>query len=474
MVKKVGMIKYTMVASLLPLLFTGCMSNMAASIGVDTTGSKEQSELFAKGNYNKAAEIAISNKDQEVDIDEAHLLSTLKGANTLLYANDYETSTRLFDDAERSIKYHREEMLASSTTDYLAKIIVNDAAIDYHASAWDSVLVNTYKSLNYMALGKMAEARVELNRAVDRQRLAKEAYAEHIKKQEDAIDEKRKTGGSAFSKTIDNPKINDLVKSKYSTLDAFEAYPDFINPFTTYLAGIFSTINGDYTKASSLLKQSYGMMPNNKTAEKDFVMVENALNTGTPINDNYVWVIYENGLGPIKEQYKIHIPLFLVTSKVQYTGIALPKMKTRSLATMNMSILDGTGVLTKTENIADMDRVIQTEFKYQYPYIVTRAVLSTFVKTLTQYQIQKNLGGWAGLATSVLQFATTQADTRIWNTVGKEFQIARVKMPQNHSLTLKAGEHNINVALAENAKHSIVYVRIPTAMSKPSVSVANF
>jgi len=47
-------------------------------------------------------------------------------------------------------------------------------------------------------------------------------------------------------------------------------------------------------------------------------------------------------------------------------------------------------------------------------------------------------------------------------------------MPQNHSLTLKAGEHNINVALAENAKHSIVYVRIPTAMSKPSVSVANF
>ena len=467
-------LKYIAMGTLLAVVFSGCMSNMAASVGVDTTHTQEQSAAFVAGDYKKSAEIAISSKDKEAEIDEAHLLETLRGANTLLYAKDYKTSIDLFDDAERSIKFHREEILASNTADYLAKIIVNDAAVDYHASAWDSVLVNTYKAIDYMALGKTDEARVELNRAVDRQRLAKEVYAEHIKKQKDAIEEKRKTSGDGFAKTIDNPQIDSLVRKNYSNLYTFEAYPDFVNPFTTYLAGVFFTIDGDYSKASTMLKEAYGMMPENKTAQDDFVMVEEALNTGKPISKSYVWVIYENGMGPIKDQYKINIPLFLFTNRVKYTGIALPKIKTRSLATPGMDIYVDSKCLASTQNIADMDRVILTEFKFQYPYIVTRAVLSTFVKTYTQYQIQKNLGGWAGIAAGVLQFATTQADTRIWNTVGKHFEVARVEMPQNHALKLKAGGHNIDVNLGANAKHSIVYVRIPTAMSTPSVTVANF
>ncbi len=46
--------------------------------------------------------------------------------------------------------------------------------------------------------------------------------------------------------------------------------------------------------------------------------------------ENYAWVIFENGQGMAKNEIRIDIPLFLVTNKVQYTGIALPKVDERS------------------------------------------------------------------------------------------------------------------------------------------------
>jgi hypothetical protein len=465
---------YLIIGTIIPLTFSACVSSMAASIGIDTTGLKEQGQEFAAGHYKQAAKIAIENKDTEKEIDEEHLLSTLNGANTLLYAKDYATSISLFNDAERSIKFHREELLTSTTSDYLAKILLNDAAIDYHASIWDTVLVNTYKSISYMAQGRMQEARVELNRAIDRQRRAKEEYSIHIKKQEKAIAKKKRSESAEFSKSMENPKLNGIIENSYSNLYNFQAYPDFINPFTTYLAGIFFTIDGDLSKASLLLKNAYGMMPKNKTAKDDFIMVEEALNNGRSIKNKYVWIIYENGLGPIKTQFKVNIPLYMVSSNVSYTGLALPKLKNRNIATIDMSIYEGSKLLSKTQNIADMDRVIQTEFKYRYKYIVARALMSTILKTNAQYQIYRKLGVLAGLGASIFQFATTQSDTRIWSTVGKEFQIARVNMPSSRKLVLKAGKNNIDVSLGENAKHSIIYVRIPTANSIPSVSVINF
>ena len=201
-------------------------------------------------------------------------------------------------------------------------------------------------------------------------------------------------------------------------------------------------------------------------------MVENAL-SGKRIKDKYVWVIYENGLGPIKSQFKINIPMFLISSKVSYTGIALPKLETRTQATPNMSVFTNGTHLGETSVVGDMDRVMKTEFKYSYNDILMRAVFSTMLKTYAQYEAQ-NQNGYLGLATGLLQAFTTQADTRNWTSMPKDFQVARVKMPANKKLILKAGAQNLDVKLGENAKHSIVHVRIPTAMSKPSVSVINF
>jgi len=460
------LLKNALLISMASLLFLGCSG----------TGPKhkEYDKKIAVGAYKDAAIIAASAKNKkEEGLDDGHLLATMKAGNGYLYAKEYQKSIDMLDESEKIIKYHREQILAGSAGDYLAQILLTDAAVDYQGTITEAVLLNTYKSIDYMMIHDYAGARVELNRAIDRQRRAKETYAELIGKQKAAIAKKEnEKGGASTSRTLNSKELDGVIESNYSNLKGFQAYPDFVNPFTTYLAGLFFMIEGDYSKSSPLLKEAFAMMPQNSTTKTDFEMVENAL-SGKPIRKNYVWIIYENGLGPYKKEIKVNIPIWLVSNDLIYTGLALPRMEYGKQATADLSVYHNAQMLATTQEVADLNRVIHTEFKYIYGDIVRRAVLSTIVKTYIQYETKK-VNQWAGLATAIFQAASTRADTRIWSSLPQGFQVTRVEMPEDRKLQLKAGYHNMNVALSANAKHSIVYVRIPTAGSKPSVSVANF
>ncbi len=462
------------------LVMSACMANMTESVGVNSTNTAKQDEKFILGDYNASAFLAAENKDIEAALDEANLLSTLRAGNSYLYAQNYKKSKSMLDEAEAIIKYHHEEALAGSVADYTAQLLLNDAAIDFHSTITDAIMVNTYKAVTHMANHKFDDARVELNRAIDRQRRAKETYAELIGKQKEAIDsekQKRKKSGkdssSGFDKTLTNPDIMAQVNQNYSNLSQFEAYPDFVNPFSTYLAGLFFAIQGDYSKSVDLMKEVKGMMPKNKTVASDFAMINKAA-SGRPLKGNYVWVVFENGLAPLKTEYRIEIPLFLATNKLTYTGIALPKMQVRQDEfNSGLSVFNNNKKIASTEIVADMDRVILTEFNYGYSDVVTRAVFSTILKTYIQYESKKTNEHF-GLIMSAFHLITTHADTRTWSTLPKNFHVARVEIPQDYKLKLKAGAQNISVDIDKDAKHAIVYVRIPTAISQPSVSVINF
>jgi hypothetical protein len=69
---------------------------------------------------------------------------------------------------------------------------------------------------------------------------------------------------------------------------------------------------------------------------------------------------------------------------------------------------------------------------------------------------------------------TTHADTRTWTTLPKDFQVARVNMPTNRIINIKYGNNEQNIKIDKTAKNAIVYVRIPTAIAKPSILVMNY
>lgn len=138
-------------------------------------------KLYAPGQYQQAAESQVALKSS-AKADPADLLTSLQAGTAFRYAQQLAQSNEQFDQAEAILKYHNQQMLLGKTASSVGSILVNDAVLDYSGTAYDGIMINTYKALNFWQQGDQQNARVEFNRALDRQRRAKEYFAQEIAK----------------------------------------------------------------------------------------------------------------------------------------------------------------------------------------------------------------------------------------------------------------------------------------------------
>ncbi len=382
---------------------------------------------------------------------------------------NYEASNTWFDRAEGMIQYFDYD---SGTLDVVGSTLVNENVLPYRGAAYDGIMVNTYKALNYMALGDDDSARVEFNRAMERQRRARERFAKEIAQQQKELDKKKTNRSVDYDKTLDSENTQSVIRSKYSSLYNFEAYPDFVNPFSTYLGGVFFAMTADPDKAVDLLKESAGMVVDNETVMQDFADVDRWLDSGRSLQPA-VWVIYENGLGPVKEEFRVDLPLYLVSKDVYYAGIALPKITPRSQATSKLQVQDQNDWVD-SEVISEMDRVIQTEFAKVFPGILARALVSAAARVVVQEALTDRGSTEAqlmGFAASIYSYATTAADLRMWTGLPKDFQVARVPMPEDGLLNIRlAGDAPRDLEIPP-CRYALVYVKKVAAGAEPVIEI---
>ncbi len=430
--------------------------------------------LVAHGFYKDAAKFTDSKIDKNNLYAKNNLLWSLQSGVSYFYASDNNKSIKYFDDSETIMKFYRQQILAKDISQTLKSTLLNDTTRPYIGTEYDGIMANTYKAISYMALKDTDGARVEFNRAVDRQRRAKIFFSKMINKERSAIEKKElesKRSGKNFE--IDDTYKNSLINQKYPSLHAYKPYPDFINPITTYLAGLFARADGANSKADSLLKEAYGMMPENENVRLDLE---------EDITEPTVWLVFENGQAPILKEWRIDFPIWIFTNKLSYISVALPKLLLRYKAYNYLIIKDDTDKITQTKFFSSMDRVIQTEFAKSYDATVRRAILSTATKTAINYAIQEQtknnnsgLAAFVSVASTIYQVASTQADTRSWTTLPKEFQLARFKRPKSGNISIRASNNllikNIKLPISQ---HTLIYVKIATTNAQASVKVIPF
>ncbi len=393
------------------------------------------------------------------------LLWTMQLGSLERIKQNFGQSNDYFDKSEQMLSYFDYQ---NETIDSVAAMAVSDNIVPYVGQEYDGIMINTYKALNFMSLGENDLARVEFNRALDRQRRAKEKFAKEIVKLQDELDKEQAKEDSHVKENVENPEVKQLIAERYPGLYNFKAYPDFVNPFTTYIAGVFFNLIGDHSRAAPLLKEAYGMVSENEYLAIDIATTEQVLDGHKELTDT-VWVIFENGMGPVKEEFRIDIPLFGERDRVKYFGIALPKLVFRDQAHPYLSVTAADQNYT-TEQVADMDRVIQTEFNKDFSGILTRAIISATSKAVAQYALEKKDNSSARLASFLVaayQFATTAADVRIWTLLPKDFQVARFPMPADRQITINpSGGQSFQIEIPP-CKNSLIYVKIPFRSAKP-------
>jgi len=437
--------------------------------------------LVVKGEYKQATVVY----EKEIDLDDRtqrnNLLWYLNTGLTNRFDGNNSASIKAFDESEWLIKHFQEQLISSDIGQGTASVLVNDTTRPYYGTQYDGVMANTYKAIDYLAMGEADSARVEFNRAIDRQRRAKAFYAEMITKNREAVEAQEKEDGKGVNTDDSMSEADGALQDKYPGLYNFEAYPDFINPMVSYVAGIFALSQGDNPKAFGLLKEAYGMNQNNTYIAQDLAYVDDLLDGNNVSKEPLVWVIVEDGLAPVKTEWRMDIPVWIFSNNLSYVSLALPRIHKRNSAFDTYSIAVGDKVSTGHE-LSDMDRVIMTEFKKEYPAILRRAIFSATTKAVIQYQMQRqaqNNDGKSGLAFALASIATTvytiasaQADTRTWTTLPKRFDLIRLERPQGGKITIKT---STGISLPEITlpltQHTLVYVKMPTAGAKPSITV---
>lgn len=480
----------TAVAAFAAAVVCGCKTNKQR---LDDYG-----RALERGDY-EAALSEVSGQAEKGGIDE--LLWRLHAGGSQYLLQNQSDAIAQFDLAEDLFAKIDANGVFGASTDTSFAMLTNDRGFPFAGTGGDRVFTCLYKAIDYVASGNSAAARTELNRAaqhqdnwLDDRRKEIEAAQEKLKEDSDAYvkskgaeskgDETDKAQSSA-DKALADQSFGAMVREKCGfdpakdgNLEAMSR-KDWLNLYAEHVTGVFRWLAGE-DDARVYLKEVAELKPGNAMVRRDF---EEAQSGARP--KDQVWVFVEDGLSPVREEWRIDLPLALIPYAnrfVLYAGMALPYLVYRSQACDDYR-LSGSGSVA-LEELEDVDRLGKAEFDVYFRGALTREIVRTVVKASVQVGLgvaaETTNTRDAKLAFRLAQVAAagyaacvTQADLRSWTGLPKKVYAARVDRPADGKLSLTAS--GTPVAQIElPAGNSMVFVRKPSAIAPAVVKVATF
>lgn len=454
-------------------LFSGCATDIKSL------------EKFAHTYYyqdaKQASEFALKKSDDK------DLLWLTQAGVSAFSASDDSTLDLLEKSENLFSKYEGEGLLARGGAQ-VGATMVNDNAMAYKGNIYEGVFLNYYKALTQMEAGEANATRVELNRANDRQRRAKDYYAKQINEAMNEENERyaKSSARGVVDRDSSQRQASRQLESKYSNLRKFRAFDGFINPAVSYVSGLYFALIGD-SKGIDYLKESYGITKletiandldyltsphfkvnakssrdfiaslrhsgdekssdnNDKNTEEDNAqnqMLQNQiLADELESSEFYTWIVLEEGRQPYKSEFKISLPI-VTAEGIYHFGVALPQLEEGISFASHYTLESAPNSLAKESSefyeLADTDKIIATEFEKRLNAIIARAFVSSSLKVATQLglstglgQVNSGLGLLGSIFGSAYSALSTNADLRITSVLPKRILLAKVKnIPPN-------------------------------------------
>ncbi len=426
------------------------------------------------GDY-AAAATAVNLRAEKANAKN-ELLWRLEQGAILSAGGDFKGSLMAFDRAEEIVNRYEEEAKLQVAGETLA-LLTTQANLPYKGKAYDKIMMNTYKALNYLLLSDSDSARIELNRAFQRQ---KDAVIDNQQKIEKSIqsDDENADPGYDVDRAKNDATFSSAANAEMAKVDQrLLSYADYVNPFSVFLEGLYFSHLGfdgsDIEHARQSFERVKGMSPGTYISA-DHAMAE-AMANGAQA-ETVTYVIFATGKAPTRDQVRFDIPLFLVTDEISYIGAAFPKLEYHDQFISQMSATSSSGESYTSERLCSMDAIISRDFKNAWPTVVAKTLLTSATKAIAgraAVEVAKQSGNnWAVLAARVAstaaQAATNVADLRTWITLPKEFSYIRMPTPSDGLLTLRIGmnQHQARVA---PGKINIIMVRSVNETSLPII-----
>lgn len=433
---------------------SGCVSNYSAQ-------KSAYQASFMQGNY--PAAVTALTKDQSFDEQQ-------RDAEAFLLNADVGTAALNIPDIKKSVSY----------LDASERAMLSQRLGAYRAKYYEKVMLNTYKALAFFKARDFDNARVEFNRAYSRQADAVEENKKAIQDAEQENEKQLREKRVSITQTMS--AANSEVEKNYPEFKDFKAYSDFVNPFTTYLAGLFLILanpdTSDLDTGLQYLQRVKTMVPDNGYIQQDIQLAEQ-LRRGEKKTPRYAWVIYESGVRAASTKTTLQIPFYLGAG-FKFAKINLPKLKPQVAPPGGLTVQTSTGVSASSQ-LVDIDRMVMGDFKERFPLELTKAIIWMTVNLAAQEVAQRAIGNEKGeqillgaLAGFLIAQVSNPVDTRCWDTLPKEVYVARVEVPTDNRIALKTREGAALVPSLQvdpQARYTLIHVRYTQHGAAPAISV---
>lgn len=458
------------------LIISGCASVAHEDKMTGFSTSWAQADYITAGQSVGGVDITAASRE---DIEDLELFDLLHVAESARLVGRPELALQAYDATEQHFKRFDLENLASSAASQATAVLVNDNVMSYRGYLYEAVLANTYKGITFLEMGEAERALVEFNRAQERSRRATYYFRESIAEQREALKEDANNNQyQVVNASLRNSDTQRAILSEYGAPSRWSVYADFVNPFATYMHGLHrlatARTGSDYGAAVPLFERVAGVS-SNATVEEDLELAVALANGREAAADQapLVWVVYDNGLGPQLEEKRIDLPLVGIgDGSVFYGGIALPAI-TDGQPASRLMVEAGSSEPVRTQSVASMERIMNTEFQARFDGILLRSVTSAVVKMSAQALAEEEFGAMGGLVAGIASAATTQADLRSWRALPARWETARVERPESGALSLVGVQASPLRVDLPDWPMTMVYVKKTTPTAPATVRVVD-
>lgn len=418
---------------------------LAGCAGTRTSDPEAMNNHLDSSNYQAIAAAYLKNGKPAYDPES--LLDALEAGKAFNDAGMWEQSKVAFEAASKQLAWKEDTVdTPSEVMNLLGTTLTSSAFGAYQGKIFEGGLIDYYQAINELMIGNEQNARVDFNRFDVRM---SNAVAQFASFREDVRKEAKSEFGQDQAASAGNSFEAARGQFLQGVSDVPSGQPDAKIRIAVgeFMSGVFratSSANADKNannvakpliEAAKASSTQAGAQLANRTA--------NQLRNAGFASRGKVYVLYEDGRGPSFSEFRIDLPLFLVTDKVTYSGIALPKFQAGQPAFGRLQFAGTPSVeMTNITNIAGM------EFDVAYPGIVTKAVVSTVIKTAAQVAANAAidsetkdaplLGALMKLGIGAAQAASTQADVRAWANLPNTIQVAVMDRPASGQLSVSA------------------------------------
>ena len=188
-----------------------------------------------------------------------------------------------------------------------------------------------------------------------------------------------------------------------------------------------------------------------------------------PLERECVFVIFANGRSAAFRQVAVSFPIMAAWPMCEFYRAPFGSLEVEADGGKSSSVI-----------LADMDGILAQEFEERLPGMTARIVLGTLLKEGAYYGGLVAIGNAgmdptvkliamlaAGIGGAAYRSAMNTADTRSWELLPKEFQLAQFPMPENREVTMvlrgNGGRRVETVRIPAESRSAIIFVSAPSA-----------